>query len=90
MYVYVLYPSPVSSNIFADDLEILVALDKLPKTAQCSIDFIDTMDKLFDLFNSRILNFIMNQIFILSNHKSTIKIFKCSNVNTTKWFPYRL
>ncbi|CAI6353484.1 unnamed protein product [Macrosiphum euphorbiae] len=47
------YASQVMSHTVAVSLETLLCLGVLPSTAQGTIDFIDSMNKLFDLFNSR-------------------------------------
>lgn len=47
------YVSQVMSHTVAAGLETLTAVGTLPITAQGTVDFIDSMDKLFDLFNYR-------------------------------------
>ncbi|KAE9525197.1 hypothetical protein AGLY_014382 [Aphis glycines] len=47
------YACQVMSHTVAVGFETLISLETLPTTAQGTVDFINSMDKLFNLFNSR-------------------------------------
>lgn len=61
------YAAQVMSHTIAASLETLVAVWKLPSSAQNTIDFIDSMNKLFNIFNSQLTNY--------NNDINEIKLF---------------
>jgi len=59
------FASHVFSHTVVAGMTILVSFNELPHSAFDTIDFIDSMHKLFDIFNSRPIS------TEVSNHKGT-------------------